>query len=188
MIGDSVEILGSPQVHERGVDMVLLDTSVGPEHEDAELMAVAPALTEQAVALSSRSHAWPCLARWSEEHGSGSCTSTTARATTGTPATASGCPSRSAHRCDRLRQLTAWYGRYERWHGLDRALRRSPAQAWFRRRAARRLAVLGYHGIDDPAGFARHLDLLLETARPVSLQQVEEAVRTGRSCRPAVSC
>ncbi|WP_344626446.1 class I SAM-dependent methyltransferase [Kitasatospora arboriphila] len=69
MIGDSVEILGSPQVHERGVDMVLLDTSVGPEHEDAELMAVAPALTEQAVALSSRSHAWPCLARWSEEHG-----------------------------------------------------------------------------------------------------------------------
>ncbi|MFE5297718.1 class I SAM-dependent methyltransferase [Streptomyces sp. NPDC056632] len=67
VVGDSVQVLGSPRIQERGVDMVLLDTSVGPDHEDAELAAVGPALSEHALVLSSRSHAWPCLARWSEE-------------------------------------------------------------------------------------------------------------------------
>ncbi|WP_328907691.1 polysaccharide deacetylase family protein [Streptomyces sp. NBC_00234] len=74
---------------------------------------------------------------------------------------------------------TAWYERYERWHGLDRALRRSPAQLWFRHRAVGRLAVLGYHGVEDPAAFAAQLDRLIRTARPVSLGQVEAAVRDG---------
>ncbi|MFJ9809068.1 polysaccharide deacetylase family protein [Streptomyces sp. NPDC101158] len=74
---------------------------------------------------------------------------------------------------------TAWYARYERWHGLDRALHRSPAQPWFRHRAAGRLAVLGYHGVEDPGAFAAQLDRLTRTARPVSLGQVEAAVREG---------
>ncbi|MFG2332746.1 class I SAM-dependent methyltransferase [Streptomyces sp. NPDC048604] len=67
LVGDSVEILSSDHVQKRGVDMVLLDTSVSPAHERAELAAVAPALSERALVLSSRSHAWPCLAHWSEE-------------------------------------------------------------------------------------------------------------------------
>lgn len=79
---------------------------------------------------------------------------------------------------------TAWYERYERWHGLDRALHRSPAQLWFRRRAAGRLAVLGYHGVEDPAAFAAQLDQLTRTARPVSLGQVEAALREGLPLPP----
>ncbi|MFI8288286.1 polysaccharide deacetylase family protein [Streptomyces sp. NPDC085614] len=74
---------------------------------------------------------------------------------------------------------TAWYERYERWHGLDRALHRSPVQRWFGNRAAGRLAVLGYHGVEDPVAFAGQLDRLAGTARPVSLADVEAAVREG---------
>ncbi|MFC7305772.1 polysaccharide deacetylase family protein [Streptomyces monticola] len=80
--------------------------------------------------------------------------------------------------------LTAWYQRYERWHGLDRALRRSPAQAWFRSRAATRLAVLCYHSIEDPAAFAAQLDRLARCATPVSLRQVEAAVYEGAPLPP----
>ncbi|MFG2869411.1 class I SAM-dependent methyltransferase [Streptomyces sp. NPDC048338] len=69
VVGDSVQVLASPRVQERGVDMVLLDTSVSADHEDAELAAVAPALSADALVLSSRSHAWPCLAHWSEDQG-----------------------------------------------------------------------------------------------------------------------
>jgi peptidoglycan/xylan/chitin deacetylase (PgdA/CDA1 family) len=59
---------------------------------------------------------------------------------------------------------------------LDRLLRRSPAQLVFRRRAAKRLTVLAYHGIDDPGAFGRQLDHLVRCARPVALDQVVAAV------------
>ncbi|MCF2529761.1 polysaccharide deacetylase family protein [Yinghuangia soli] len=59
-------------------------------------------------------------------------------------------------------------------------MRRSPAQWWFGGRAATRLAVLGYHGVDDEAGFARQLDRLMRISRPVSLADVEDAVEHRR--------
>ncbi|MFG2332766.1 polysaccharide deacetylase family protein [Streptomyces sp. NPDC048604] len=80
---------------------------------------------------------------------------------------------------DAAARRTAWYERYERWHGLDRALLRSPAQTWFRHRAAGLLAVLGYHGVEDPTTFAAHLDRLTETATPLSVDRVEAALRDG---------
>jgi peptidoglycan/xylan/chitin deacetylase (PgdA/CDA1 family) len=55
-------------------------------------------------------------------------------------------------------------------------LRRSPAQPVFRRLAARRLTVLAYHGVDDPASFRRQLGHLVAVARPVSLEEVVDAV------------
>lgn len=55
---------------------------------------------------------------------------------------------------------------------LDAALRMSPAQPVFRWRASRRLAVLAYHGIDDPESFERHLNHIQKTASVVSLDQV----------------
>jgi peptidoglycan/xylan/chitin deacetylase (PgdA/CDA1 family) len=77
-------------------------------------------------------------------------------------------------------RLADWYVRWDAWEGADALLRRSPAQAWLRRRAAGRLAVLGYHGIEDPASFAAHLDHVQRQYEPVSLQQVEEAAHGGR--------
>ncbi|MCX5388865.1 polysaccharide deacetylase family protein [Streptomyces sp. NBC_00094] len=78
-------------------------------------------------------------------------------------------------------RLAGWYARYDSWQGPDTMLRRSPAQAWFHRRAAGRLAVLGYHGVEDPTTFAAHLDLLQRSFVPVSLEQVEEAAHGGRT-------
>jgi peptidoglycan/xylan/chitin deacetylase (PgdA/CDA1 family) len=77
-------------------------------------------------------------------------------------------------------RLADWYLRWDAWEGADALLRRSPAQTWLRRRAAGRLAVLGYHGVEEPASFAAHLDHLQLRHRPVSLYQVEEAARGGR--------
>lgn len=59
-------------------------------------------------------------------------------------------------------------------------LRWSPAQfaAW--RRASRRLTVLAYHGVDDPASFARQLAYLARTMRPVSLDEVAGAMARRR--------
>ncbi|MYV98447.1 polysaccharide deacetylase family protein [Streptomyces sp. SID3343] len=65
--------------------------------------------------------------------------------------------------------------------GGDALLRRSPAQVWFARRARVRLAVLGYHGISDPQRFADQLDRLRRTARPVSLDDVEDAIARRRA-------
>jgi peptidoglycan/xylan/chitin deacetylase (PgdA/CDA1 family) len=65
----------------------------------------------------------------------------------------------------------------------DAALRRSPAQLVSRRAAARRLAVLAYHGVDDAGQFARQLDLLVERTRPVDLDAVLDAVH-GRARLP----
>ncbi|MBP0451621.1 polysaccharide deacetylase family protein [Kitasatospora sp. RG8] len=59
-------------------------------------------------------------------------------------------------------------------------MRRSPAQPLFRLAATRRLAVLAYHGIDDPRTFALQMDRLVRVARPVSLARVEQAVTSGR--------
>jgi peptidoglycan/xylan/chitin deacetylase (PgdA/CDA1 family) len=64
---------------------------------------------------------------------------------------------------------------------LDAAIRWSPAQLAFRWRSARRLAVLAYHGIDDPQRFAEHLDLVRRDARAVT---IEEAVDGFEGRRP----
>jgi peptidoglycan/xylan/chitin deacetylase (PgdA/CDA1 family) len=66
---------------------------------------------------------------------------------------------------------------------IDAALRWSPAQVFFRRRAALRLAVLAYHGVDDPETFDRQLSYLLRAAVPVSLDEVADAI-TGRRRLP----
>ena len=62
---------------------------------------------------------------------------------------------------------------------LDAALRFSPPQLLFRRRAARHLAVLAYHGVDHPERFAQQLDYLRRTAHPVTLEEVAAAARGG---------
>ena len=66
----------------------------------------------------------------------------------------------------------------------DVALRRSPAQAVCTRRAARRLAVLAYHGVDDPEQFARQLDHVVRHAAPVSLDAVLAALSGGPPLPP----
>jgi peptidoglycan/xylan/chitin deacetylase (PgdA/CDA1 family) len=66
---------------------------------------------------------------------------------------------------------------------IDSALRRSPAQPVFRWRAARQLAVLAYHGIDDPQRFVEHLDHIRTTSRVVSLAEVVDAFE-GRRALP----
>lgn len=81
-------------------------------------------------------------------------------------------------------RLAGWYARADAWTGADAVLRRSPLQLWLRRRAADRLAVLGYHGVDDADGFAAQLDHLAAHAAPVSLRQVEEAVSGGPPLPP----
>jgi peptidoglycan/xylan/chitin deacetylase (PgdA/CDA1 family) len=58
---------------------------------------------------------------------------------------------------------------------LDAALRRSPVQPVFDRAAARRLAVLAYHGIEDPERFGQHLDRIRRTARAVTLAEALDA-------------
>ena len=60
-------------------------------------------------------------------------------------------------------------------HAADTVLRRSPVQRAFRGRAARRVAVLAYHGVDSPQQFGRQLDLLQHEASPVSLADVVAA-------------
>src|SRR3954452_13191647 len=56
--------------------------------------------------------------------------------------------------------------------GGDQVLRRSPLQPLARAANSRRLAVLAYHGVDDPEGFERQLDLLTRRMHPVSLDDV----------------
>ncbi|GAA2118326.1 polysaccharide deacetylase family protein [Kitasatospora saccharophila] len=64
--------------------------------------------------------------------------------------------------------------------GIDALLRRSPLQPVFRARAARRLAVLAYHGIDDPAAFRAQMERLARTARPVGPEEVARAAEHRR--------
>jgi hypothetical protein len=61
----------------------------------------------------------------------------------------------------------------------DLVLRRSPAQLAFRRRSVTRLAVLAYHGVDDPAQFRRQLRLLVKHWVPVTLDAVLAALDGG---------
>ncbi|MFD0350813.1 polysaccharide deacetylase family protein [Kitasatospora aburaviensis] len=63
---------------------------------------------------------------------------------------------------------------------VDALLRNSPAQPLYRLLATRRLAVLAYHGIEDPRTFALQMARLVRIARPVSLARVEQAVHDGR--------
>ncbi|MFG2824433.1 polysaccharide deacetylase family protein [Kitasatospora sp. NPDC048365] len=81
-------------------------------------------------------------------------------------------------------RLAGWYYRWDAWQAPDAVLRRSPAQAWCHQRAWDRLAVLGYHGVEDAAVFEAHLDLLQRSFSPVPLSQVEEALHGGRPLPP----
>jgi peptidoglycan/xylan/chitin deacetylase (PgdA/CDA1 family) len=72
-------------------------------------------------------------------------------------------------------------GRAEVW--LDTVLRRSPVQPVFHWRAAQRLAVLGYHGIDDGERFGQHLDHIRRMAVVVSLEEALDGIH-GRGTLP----
>lgn len=63
----------------------------------------------------------------------------------------------------------------------DRALRYSPAQLVYSRQARECLAVLAYHEVCDPTSFRRQVDVIVQEFRPVSLQDVLRAVRSGES-------
>ena len=63
---------------------------------------------------------------------------------------------------------------------VDTALRLSPVQAAFRWSASRRLAVLAYHGVDDPERFAQHLDHVRRTASALSIEEALEAFEGRR--------
>ena len=69
---------------------------------------------------------------------------------------------------------------------IDAGLRRSPAHRYFQRRTAGSLAVLAYHGVDHPERFAEHMDLVLRSMHPVSLDDVLDAA-VGRRDLPARS-
>ena len=67
--------------------------------------------------------------------------------------------------------------------GCDEPVRRTPVRSG-RGRAARRLAVLTFREVTDPAVFRAQLDRLQRTARPVSLRAVEAALRGGAPLPP----
>jgi peptidoglycan/xylan/chitin deacetylase (PgdA/CDA1 family) len=69
--------------------------------------------------------------------------------------------------------------RTESW--LDVALRLSPAQPFFHWTASRKLAVLAYHGVDQPERFEEHLDVLRRTAYVVSLEEALDVFEGRRS-------
>jgi peptidoglycan/xylan/chitin deacetylase (PgdA/CDA1 family) len=64
---------------------------------------------------------------------------------------------------------------------LQLMLRWSPLQAAFMLQAVRRLTVLAYHGIDDPAGFRHQLGYLARTMHPVSVEDLLRAMDGGQS-------
>jgi peptidoglycan/xylan/chitin deacetylase (PgdA/CDA1 family) len=66
---------------------------------------------------------------------------------------------------------------------MDAVLSRTPAQPVFHWRAARSLAVLAYHDIRDPDGFAAQLDHIRRTTHPVRLPDVIQAAE-GRAGLP----
>jgi peptidoglycan/xylan/chitin deacetylase (PgdA/CDA1 family) len=63
---------------------------------------------------------------------------------------------------------------------LELLLRWSPVQVAFMLQAVRRLAVLAYHGIDDPVSFRRQLTYLGRLMQPVSAEDLLAAVYEGR--------
>jgi len=60
--------------------------------------------------------------------------------------------------------------------GLDAAIVRSPLQLAFRWRSGTQLAVLAYHGIDDPDQFDRHLRWLRDRCNVISPAEFMTAV------------
>ncbi len=66
---------------------------------------------------------------------------------------------------------------------VSAALRWSPAQPYFRWRAARRLVVLAYHRVEAPARFEQHLDYIGRALHPVSVGEVLGAI-AGRGGLP----
>lgn len=66
---------------------------------------------------------------------------------------------------------------------LDNWLSNSPAQLFFHHRSSRRLTVLAYHGVNDPACFEEQLRYLVRNMHPVSLSEILGAVR-GRHQLP----
>lgn len=66
----------------------------------------------------------------------------------------------------------------------DAGLSRSPAQPVFHWRAARRLAVLAYHGIEDPDRFEQHMEHVRRRMHPVSLETVVRSTRDGSGLPP----
>ncbi|MFD8477796.1 polysaccharide deacetylase family protein [Kitasatospora sp. NPDC059673] len=74
--------------------------------------------------------------------------------------------------------------RAARRRGIDALLRHSPLQPVFRARAAHRLAVLAYHGIDDPTAFRAQMERLARTAHPVAPEQVAHAAEHRRPLPP----
>lgn len=68
----------------------------------------------------------------------------------------------------------------------DALLAASPLQAWFERRARRRLTVLAYHGVDDPGSFEAHLADLTRRGRPVvAADALAAALADGHPLPPA---
>jgi Methyltransferase domain len=65
IVGDSIAALGGV----RGVDIFLHDSLHTFEHEAAELAAVGPRLTPNALVLSDNAHATDALMRWAEQSG-----------------------------------------------------------------------------------------------------------------------
>jgi hypothetical protein len=65
IVGDSIAALGGV----RGVDIFLHDSLHTFEHEAAELAAVGPRLTPNALVLSDNAHATGALMRWTERSG-----------------------------------------------------------------------------------------------------------------------
>jgi peptidoglycan/xylan/chitin deacetylase (PgdA/CDA1 family) len=63
---------------------------------------------------------------------------------------------------------------------LELLLRWSPVQVAFMLQAVRRLPVLAYHGIDDPASFRRQLAYLDRLMQPVSADDLLGALYEGR--------
>jgi peptidoglycan/xylan/chitin deacetylase (PgdA/CDA1 family) len=67
---------------------------------------------------------------------------------------------------------------------IDDFVSKSPLQAAFWRVAGGRLAVLAYHGVDDPEQFAAHMDVIRTSTQPVSLDDVIGAVESGQPLPP----
>jgi peptidoglycan/xylan/chitin deacetylase (PgdA/CDA1 family) len=63
-------------------------------------------------------------------------------------------------------------------------IRWSPAQLVFKIRARQRLTVLGYHGVDDPDRFERQLQYVCRAMRPVSQDDVLDAMAGRRDLPP----
>ncbi len=67
---------------------------------------------------------------------------------------------------------------------VDAALRKSPLQPYFARRSGAELAVLAYHGVDDPERFAEHVDFIARWMNPISLNDFISSRSQARPLPP----